>query len=463
SRSSILLFDRAAVMRFVAWRNLSEAYRAAVEGHSPWDPADPHPAPVLVEDVHADPSLAALLPTLEAEGIGSLAFIPLVVSGKLIGKFMVYHPEPHTFTSHELAIASAIAANVGFAIDQHQAREAKKAAEAAERDHDLRYRALLEALPLAVYTTDAAGHITLFNEAAVELWGRTPELGVDRWYGSWRIFSPDGQPMSHEDCPTAVALREDRAVRGAEILVERPDGSRMFVLPHPTPLHDSEGNLAGAVNVLVDITDQKRLQLALRDAIRAKDDFLGQVSHELRTPLTQIGGNSDLLRRRWETLDREALQASLEEVYSQAARMQRLVENLTILSRFERGIMPATEPHLLQRLLEETVTEFRERYPLTMVDLHLVGDLPPVETSASTMDQVIWNLLTNAQKYGPPQGPVSVTATGCDGWVEVVVRDRGRGVAPADLPHIFDPYFRASTTPGHASGIGLGLSICKRL
>ncbi|MEX0784082.1 MAG: ATP-binding protein [Dehalococcoidia bacterium] len=463
SRSSILLIDEDGIMRFVAWRDLSASYRKAVEGHSPWELGDPAPQPVLVENVRTDPYVKDLLPTLEAEGIGSLAFVPLTIAGKLLGKFMLYHPGPHVFTSRELTIARAIAANVGFAIDQNRIHEERALVAQGLRDSEERYRTLIEGLGLAVYTTDAEGRITLFNDNAAAMWGRSPTLGVDLWCGSYRIFTPEGEPVAHEDCPMGVALREDRPVRGVEIMVERPDGARMMVLPHPTPLHDASGRLIGAVNVLANITEQKQMQQDLRDALRAKDDFLGQVSHELRTPLTQIGGNSELLRRRWRELDAEALQGSLDEVTSQAARMQRLVENMMILSRFERGMMPVTEPHLVQRLLGETVTEFRDRFRTTAVDLRMAGDLPPVETSASTIDQVIWNLLTNAQKYGPLDGPITVTAAATDGWVEVTVRDRGPGVSEADLEHLFEPYFRAATTPDHPSGLGLGLSVCKRL
>ncbi|HEX3413102.1 MAG TPA: PAS domain-containing protein, partial [Stellaceae bacterium] len=86
------------------------------------------------------------------------------------------------------------------------------------------WRQLFEALPAAVYTTDAAGRITFFNEAAVELAGRTPELGRDHWCVSWRLCRPDGTPLPHDECPMAVALREDRPVRGVEVIAERPDG-----------------------------------------------------------------------------------------------------------------------------------------------------------------------------------------------------------------------------------------------
>jgi PAS domain-containing protein len=98
-------------------------------------------------------------------------------------------------------------------------------------------RDLLEALPAAVYTTDAAGRITYYNQAAVELWGRRPALGDDEWCGSWRLYWPDGTPMAHDECPMAVALREQRPVRGAEAVAERPDGTRV-TSPYPTLLRN---------------------------------------------------------------------------------------------------------------------------------------------------------------------------------------------------------------------------------
>jgi PAS domain S-box-containing protein len=120
------------------------------------------------------------------------------------------------------------------------------------------FREILDVLPTAVYTTNASGQITYFNEAAVALWGYRPELGSSEWCGSWKLFWPDGRPLPHDQCPMAVALREGRPVRGIEAIAERPDGSRVPFMPFPTPLYDASGVLLGAVNMLVDITDRKR-------------------------------------------------------------------------------------------------------------------------------------------------------------------------------------------------------------
>jgi PAS domain S-box-containing protein len=121
---------------------------------------------------------------------------------------------------------------------------------------------LLDALPTALYATDAEGRITYFNEAAAQLAGRVPDLEHDRWCVSWRLRSMNGLPLPHEQCPMAIALRENRPVRGVEILAERPDGECVPVLPFPTPIQDRDGRLIGAVNVLVDISRIKQAEEA---------------------------------------------------------------------------------------------------------------------------------------------------------------------------------------------------------
>ena len=136
--------------------------------------------------------------------------------------------------------------------------------EEALRLSEARYRDLIHALPAAVYTCDERGHVTLYNQAAIALWGREPEVGKDLWCGSWKIYRPDGTPLPLDECPMAVTLREGRAVRGEEIVIERPDGTRRHVLPHPEPMGNAAGAVIGAVNMLVDITDRRQGEEALR-------------------------------------------------------------------------------------------------------------------------------------------------------------------------------------------------------
>jgi PAS domain S-box-containing protein len=126
------------------------------------------------------------------------------------------------------------------------------AAKEAERSHSQ----IMRALPVAVYTTDADGRLTFFNDAAVALWGHRPELGTARWCGSWRLRTPEGEPMAFDQCPMAVALREDREIEWGKAVAERPDGTMVPFLAFPTPLHDMNGRMTGAVNTLLDLSGQ---------------------------------------------------------------------------------------------------------------------------------------------------------------------------------------------------------------
>src|SRR5712692_7474160 len=136
---------------------------------------------------------------------------------------------------------------------------------------------LLELLPVAVYTTDAGGRITFYNEAAADLWGHRPELGNSQWCGSWRLYWPDGRPLPHDECPMAVALKEGRPVRGVEAVAERPDGTRVPFLPYPTPLKDASGRVIGAINLLVDLGERKHAELEaarLAAIVASSDDAI---------------------------------------------------------------------------------------------------------------------------------------------------------------------------------------------
>ena len=124
---------------------------------------------------------------------------------------------------------------------------------------------LLHALPVAIYTTDAAGHITFYNAAAAELWGVRPQLGKSEFCGSWKLFWPDGTPLPHGECPMALALKQKRPIRGMEAVAERPDGTRVSFIPFPTPLFDTSGALIGAVNTLVDITERRQVEERIRE------------------------------------------------------------------------------------------------------------------------------------------------------------------------------------------------------
>jgi two-component system, chemotaxis family, CheB/CheR fusion protein len=136
---------------------------------------------------------------------------------------------------------------------------------------------LIDALPAPVYVTDPAGRITYFNEAAAALWGYRPKLHSDQWCGSWRLYWLDGTPMPHDQCPMAIVLKQGRAIRGGQAMAERPDGTLVPFMAFPTPLRDASGTLIGAVNMLVETSEQqraKRIERRLAAIVESSDDAI---------------------------------------------------------------------------------------------------------------------------------------------------------------------------------------------
>jgi PAS domain S-box-containing protein len=331
------------------------------------------------------------------------------------------------------------------------------------------YRDFLEALGVAVYTTDAAGRITFFNEAAAAFWGRRPDLG-EEWCGSWRLFWSDGTPMRHDECPMAIALHENRSVRGYEAIAERPNGERVCFVPYPTPLRDSDGQLIGAVNVLVDVTERKMAEDALRataDALHVsnavKDEFLGLISHELRTPVTTIFGNATLLRERGDQLEQTLRDSMIVDIADDSDRLLAIVENLLLLTKLASGSPVDLEPQVLAHVVRESVAAFQRRHSGRTITLSIEPRHLIVETDRTYLELLLENLLSNAAKYSPASTEIEVLVQCEDKEARVMVLDRGIGLGDTDPERLFVAFFRTDEAKRYTSGIGVGLAVCRRM
>jgi PAS domain S-box-containing protein len=332
------------------------------------------------------------------------------------------------------------------------------------RHSEERYRTLLLKMPAAVYTTDRDGRITLFNDQAAALWGRRPEIGKDQWCDSFRIIRPDGTPLPDDECPMAVALREGLSIRSEEILVERPDGVRVWVLPHPEPLRDATGELVGAINMLVDITDRKQAEVKLHEDDRKKDEFLATLGHELRNLLAPIRNALQIMRLNGDSS--RTLGQIHEMMERQVRHMGRLVDDLMELSRVTQGKVELRKERISLATVVNNAVE-TSRPLLTSAGHELTVDLPaePLEVlvDPTRLAQVIVNLLNNAAKYTEPGGHIWLTAERQGQQAVVRVRDSGVGIAGDMLPHLFEMFTQVERSLRRSQGgLGIGLALVRR-
>jgi len=202
---------------------------------------------------------------------------------------------------------------------------------------------LLRALPVAVYMTDDEGFITFYNDAAVDLWGRAPVLGESRWSGALRLYYLDGRPMPHEESPMATAIRERRALCSERAVAERPDGSRVAFMAFPTPLLDSDGKMIGAINTLIDKSDQQRAdETSMRMAAIVESTGDAIVSKDLNSIITSWNGAAERL-----------FGYKAEEAIGRSVTMlipaDRQNEEVEIISRIHRGERMETYETIRQR------------------------------------------------------------------------------------------------------------------
>ncbi|HET6996097.1 MAG TPA: PAS domain S-box protein [Chitinophagaceae bacterium] len=194
------------------------------------------------------------------------------------------------------------------------------------------YEKLLTMLPAAVYTTDRKGHITFYNEAAASLWGRYPVIGQEKWSGFSKIYRQDGiTPVPLDASPIAMLLKEGRKIAGEELVVELADGTRRNVLPNPQPLYDSEGKLTGAINMVLDITQQReadQYRATLAAIVQSSDDAI--ISKTLEGIITSWNESAERL---FGYKDEEIIGQSVMKLIP----ADRIDEEPKILERLKRG------------------------------------------------------------------------------------------------------------------------------
>jgi two-component system, chemotaxis family, CheB/CheR fusion protein len=380
----------------------------------------------------------------------------------------------------------------------------RKQGEAILKNNEEHFRELVKNLPAAVYSCDALGFINFYNEAAVKVWGRKPSIGKDKWCGSFKMFKPDGSALPLDDCPMKIAFETGHASSGEEIIIERPDGTRSIVQVFPQPLFGLAGEITGAINVGIDITEQATARMLIEvnqqelrelleqavtnrtaelknanELLQQKNEELEAFnyisSHDLQEPLRKIQTFTTLL------LEQESKNLSdkgkdyFDRMNKAARRMQTLIEDLLSFSLIKTGgqIIEHTN---LTAIIEEVKAEMRELIDEkgATVEVH---DIINAKVIPYQFHQLMQNLLSNSLKFSHPERPLriviknEITDAGTskklsphvhNKYCHISVKDNGIGFEQEFSEQIFQVFQRLNDKEEYP-GTGIGLAIAKKI
>ncbi len=321
-----------------------------------------------------------------------------------------------------------------------------------------RLESILAQMPAGIVVAEApSGGIILRNDQQNEIWGRSLSrpLSLEQYQAHYRIFHPDGKPYRPEEHPLYRALYEGESVKNEEASFQRNDGSKGTLRLSSAPILDSQGRIVAAVLVAQDITEQKEAELF-------REQYIHTISHDLRAPLTIIIGQSQLLARKAAAKEGHEPHA-IEAIVTAAKRMNVMIQDMVDAARQESGqLQLALQPTDLRVYMQDLLSWVSPLMDTRRVKMQIPAGLPPVMADANRLERILVNLLSNALKYSPQDTDVLVTACKTDHDMEICVSDRGIGISPEDLPHVFERFYRGQSD-GKIEGLGLGLYATKML
>ena len=350
----------------------------------------------------------------------------------------------------------------GFCLAMVQDITDRRQAEEALRESERRFHEMLENIQLAAVIIDLGGKIVYCNDFLLRFtgFGRREVLGRD-WFALF--IPPEEQQKLRRAWSELVATGEKPLYFENEILTR--SGERRLLAWNNTLLYDAAGQPVASASIGEDVTERRRVEMALRENERLKNEFISTAAHQLNTPLTAIMGYAELLSQPQEfgTFSAEQTREFLQEIHARGEELAAIVSDLLDLGRTEAGrpLSLVKGPCRIGEILRQAMEECRQEHPGRRLELHLGAPGP----GALLLDrrrilQVLGKLLSNAVKYSPPEGRIRVRGALRGEWYRVSVTDQGIGMTREQLARVFDTFYRvdASDTAVHGFGLGLGIA-----
>ena len=461
NRAAILTWGEDDRMHFRAWQGLSEGYRKAADGHSPWKREEIEPEPILMSNPQQEPLDEALKTAISAQGIHSLAFIPLLYEGRLLGKLMIYADHPCVIEEDAVQLAQTLAGHVGFSLGRKQAEERHRATE-------MRLRHILHSMPVVLYDAEAPHPMaaTWTSENVERILG----YSTDEMLTLPDLWDQHLHPEDRAHLQSALEQTRSGGSAVAEYRWRRKDGAWIWLLDHMERVELRPDGTMRVVGVLTDISERKLHEESQRESQKLEGIGLlaGGIAHDFNNLLTAMTGTLNLAQMKLPPESPVQIHlGNLESILERAADLTR-----QMLAYSGRGKL-----HVAKVDLNRTVQEMTEllRVSISTQAQLLVKPmprLPAIMADAAQIHQVVMNLITNASeaigdREGtitlstrlervtpddlPPAPPSPPMAPG--DYVVLEVGDTGCGIAPETISHIFEPFFTTKAT-----GRGLGMS-----
>jgi len=399
------------------------------------------------------PEINRLLQNLtRAASLGLLTGVglPLIVREQVIGVIFIFRNYPGVFSRDDTALLQSFADQAAIAVQNAQLYTQ------VSREKQ-RMDAMLDSAADGILILTADHIIERCNPALARMLERSSEEiagkrheEVIRWVRfkdgtNLEQAEADGWPLT----PNATLYVEGD--------LERASGIPLPVGITYAPLVGSDGELVNIVATVRDIT-------RFREAEELKSTFISVISHELKTPVALIKGYVSTLRREDATWDRKIVRDSLQVIEEESDRLTVLIENLLDASRLQAGALAINQTDVILKALTERIAErFRTQTQEHHIIVDFPGEFPIILADEDRISQVLSNLISNAIKYSPSGGEIRITGQVLPQYVLVCVSDQGTGIAPDDIPHVFDRFYRSTEVARRTKGAGLGLYLSRAI